>query len=177
MTRRALLALLLLGCGSAPDGGADAGPGGATQEFYRSGNRIKARFLVTPDGARSFVGWRDTERDEDCDFKLASDGKQRCLPSGATATGVFTDAACTVPLAWGGSCTSIPYVITTAGGWPCSSSKVFKAVPWSGATAYSGSAGGACIGFAYSLVAGYSYFIPGAEVSASDFQVATEALE
>jgi hypothetical protein len=42
-------------------------------------------------------GFHDTERDVDCSFTLASDGKLRCLPNGAESTFFFTDGACGSP--------------------------------------------------------------------------------
>lgn len=63
-----------------------------------SGSRLKARWRVASDGAREFVGWRDTERNEDCVFSLASDGQIRCRPQGAGFTMYYGDAACTQPI-------------------------------------------------------------------------------
>jgi len=42
-------------------------------------------------------GWHDKERDADCTFTLATDGKLRCLPTGASATVFFTDTTCSSP--------------------------------------------------------------------------------
>ncbi len=39
------------------------------------------RVGTTPDGAKTFFGWRDTQRNEDCAFANATDGQARCLPS------------------------------------------------------------------------------------------------
>lgn len=52
--------------------------------------------FVWPAGATSELvpGWHDTERDVDCTFALASDGKTRCLPVAAKASVFFTDDAC-----------------------------------------------------------------------------------
>lgn len=82
-----------------PDAGAVLGT--SQLDLYQSGSRIKARTLNTPDGAKTFVGWHDVQRNEDCVFLPAGDGKQRCLPlSGviisATST-EFADPACTIP--------------------------------------------------------------------------------
>lgn len=67
---------------------------------YQSGTRLKMRTLVTADGARAFLGWRDTQLNLDCGFSVAGDGRTRCLPSGnASYSGYFADSACTQPLA------------------------------------------------------------------------------
>jgi len=61
-----------------------------------SGSRLRARYYVGEDGARQFIGWHDTKRDEDCMFQTAEDGKLRCMPSvGAYALTYFADEACT----------------------------------------------------------------------------------
>jgi hypothetical protein len=66
-----------------------------------SGTRIKAKWLVTADGARQANGWYDSMRKEDCFFSMAADGKMRCLAGlgGGGATILFTDTACTQPIA------------------------------------------------------------------------------
>jgi hypothetical protein len=43
------------------------------------------------------LGWHDRDRNVDCGFKLASDGKMRCLPSSAEATIFSIDGACASP--------------------------------------------------------------------------------
>ena len=112
--------LLVVGCGcgsvSPPVGpGSDAAPGrdatteggggsGTGPDQYRSGTRIKMQTLTTPDGAKQFVGWFDTERNEACQFSTAADGVTRCLPTpmairftlASSTTGLFADMACTV---------------------------------------------------------------------------------
>jgi len=42
-------------------------------------------------------GFHDTERDVDCAFAKAKDGKIRCLPTGPRGAVFFTDASCTSP--------------------------------------------------------------------------------
>lgn len=49
----------------------------------------------TKDGApTSLVGFFDTIHETPCSLMEASDGKERCLPAAATATGHFSDPAC-----------------------------------------------------------------------------------
>lgn len=46
-----------------------------------SGSRLKARLGRTPDGAQIFLGWFDTQRQENCDFAIdMAAGIQRCFP-------------------------------------------------------------------------------------------------
>ncbi len=45
-----------------------------------SGSRLKARYASTPDGAKVFMGWYDSQLNEKCTFRLAEDGRMRCLP-------------------------------------------------------------------------------------------------
>jgi hypothetical protein len=61
-----------------------------------SGRLVPA--LIAQPGTSSLVrGWHDNERNVDCSFTLASDGKTRCLPAGGFATIFFTDTACKSP--------------------------------------------------------------------------------
>ncbi len=70
---------------------------------YQSGSRLKARVLVTADGARQFVGWRDTQLGLDCTFVTATDGKTRCLPQLGGIAVVYADSACSKPLVYAAS--------------------------------------------------------------------------
>jgi hypothetical protein len=84
-----------------------------------SGSRLKARYLVTPDGAKQFIGWHDAERNENCAFEFAADGQQHCLPVWVVPDGIFAggphfgsysaDAGCSQPLAHVGvGCPGVP---------------------------------------------------------------------
>jgi hypothetical protein len=66
-----------------------------------SGTRLKARVLVGADGSKQPTHrWQDTLRNEECTFRLAADGTQRCMPTSvATAYSVFSDPGCTSPAA------------------------------------------------------------------------------
>jgi hypothetical protein len=59
--------------------------------------RLVPALVSLPGGAGLSLGWHDTERDTDCTFARASDGKLRCLPTGAQATLFHTDDACKSP--------------------------------------------------------------------------------
>jgi hypothetical protein len=63
-----------------------------------AGTRIRAKNAVTSDGDRSWQGWHDSERDEDCEFMTGADGKLRCLPYNYEAKLYFADTACSDPV-------------------------------------------------------------------------------
>ncbi len=115
-TRIAIVVVLAHAACSGPGGpgsGGDDDPGnpsadapmggGKDASEATSGSRLKARTLVGDDGTRQFVGWRDTQRGEDCAFMVAADGVERCLPvesdeSASYSLNGFTfwsDSACT----------------------------------------------------------------------------------
>jgi hypothetical protein len=59
---------------------------------------VAAIFDETGAPTRDLVpGWYDTERNVDCSFRVAADGKFRCLPVAAPATLFFADASCQGP--------------------------------------------------------------------------------
>lgn len=77
------IALYVSGCAFGPD--IDKVPPGEYNPSEdvmggQSGLRLQRRMLVTPDGARQFVGWYDSELDENCSFRKMADGKQYCMP-------------------------------------------------------------------------------------------------
>jgi hypothetical protein len=89
--------------GNGTGGGSGGGGGGSADlapapqlDLYQSGTRIKMKVLTTPDGAKSFQGWHDTQLDIDCQFLAATDGQTRCLPLGTAYAQTFFAA--------GGSC-------------------------------------------------------------------------
>ncbi len=66
-----------------------------------SGARLKKKYLLGDDGTREDLpGWYDSQRLEDCNFMLASDGKSRCLPGAQNGYLAFTDPACSQPILW-----------------------------------------------------------------------------
>ncbi len=80
------------------------GNGGSSQGLgYENGTRLRARVVSTDDGARQFVGWRDTELEFDCAFNVAEDGARRCLPTvlidpTLSPDTYFADAGCSTPV-------------------------------------------------------------------------------
>ena len=70
--------------GSKGDSGEAGAQGDASETGGNvSGSRLKARYASTPDGAKVFMGWYDSQLNEKCTFMLAEDGNMRCLPSAA----------------------------------------------------------------------------------------------
>jgi hypothetical protein len=67
--------------------------------------RLVAVMLETDDGARTAFALHDTAGDFDCGLATATDGVLRCLPlsPAAVSTSLFSDAACAMPAAAGGS--------------------------------------------------------------------------
>lgn len=81
--------------GPMTDAAVDATP---VTPWYTSGSRIKLRTLNTPDGARQYLGWRDTLYGDDCEFRKATDGVTRCLPLDVTPhLSAYSDPACSLP--------------------------------------------------------------------------------
>ena len=78
-----------------PEGLPDAG---VELEVYKGGTRLKAKMLVSADGAKMFQTMHDTMLGEDCTFQTGSDGVIRCYPKFTSTTRFFADAECTVPL-------------------------------------------------------------------------------
>lgn len=102
--------------GAPSDAGArpDATTGTLVQDLYQSGTRIKARMLVTADGAKDFRGWKDTQINEACIFVPTTEAKTRCLPSGDGRgwAAYFADSSCTSPAALvGAGCSTPNYLI------------------------------------------------------------------
>lgn len=82
--------------GSKGDSGEAGAQGDASETGGNvSGSRLKARYASTPDGAKVFMGWYDSQLNEKCTFMLAEDGNMRCLPSASNASGEgFLDSQC-----------------------------------------------------------------------------------
>lgn len=97
------VALVIAACGTPGDAArADTPP-----EGYSDGTRIKARWItvVFADGAkgRTFAGWWDSERKEECvpsTLSAETTGAGWCIPTGYVAEpALFEDAACSKLLA------------------------------------------------------------------------------
>lgn len=95
--------------GSGGGSGASTSNGGTTSGGIASpvpdalaedGSRLRAVNYVAEDGAKQWAyKWRDTDRNEECTFGVAADGKTRCIPTALAIPGVYYgDASCSVPV-------------------------------------------------------------------------------
>jgi hypothetical protein len=94
-------------------GGAEQGDGVVDIPSAESGSRLRAQFLVTPDGDEIFRGFFDSLRGESCATRLTSDGTY-CIPLDVSITRQdvrdghitdfrqYADPACKQPVFWGG---------------------------------------------------------------------------
>lgn len=145
------------------------GQGGANAQGlgYVEGSRLKAKLLTGDDGASQFYGWRDTELDLDCSFRMTPDGL-RCLPQGPWVQATyFADAACTVPAAPQNTCDPAPTHVQQYADPLCSSEgvRIFRAGPKL-STAYQSTDGETCTEIGASQNA---YYAAEDEVAASAF--------
>lgn len=112
--------LLPQGDGGGPE---DEKPGGPISLFLPSdGTRLKARWLETPDGQRSFAGWYDSLLQIDCTIARLADGELRCMPRGLSdGSTVFADAACLrrAVISPRGSCETERYAHDSDSSDPC----------------------------------------------------------
>ncbi len=68
--------------------------------------RLKPTYNTSADGACWFQGWYDAEHDVACEFALTTDGSHRCVPRERPLTRAYTDASCTVPVAYYVACSA-----------------------------------------------------------------------
>lgn len=97
--------------GGGAGGGVGTGGGGGVSAaidvsvMFEAGARLRPRWLNTADGAKRFLSWFDTLRNQPCDWSNTEDGVVRCVPP-AEDVSIFLDAACTQPaLLTNASCT------------------------------------------------------------------------
>jgi hypothetical protein len=169
-----------LGSGSDANGsGPGSGPGSGQLDIYQSGSRIKMNVLSTPDGAKVFMGSRDTMLNIDCSFVPAADGVTRCLPAFSnpiafTPNPYFGDSACTIPVAQMTGCTTPTHVLQyPAPACPSGGYRVFS-VGAKYATAFVKS-GTTCTAFTSSP--SVTYYALGSEISPATFQSAALDVE
>lgn len=84
-----------------------------------SGSRLKAKWYKGVDGSKQWIGWYDSQRQEECSIARAADGKDRCLPItvfiqptiyNSAPTGYYGDATCATMLVTIG-CMGLKYVV------------------------------------------------------------------
>jgi hypothetical protein len=120
--------LVLVACSAAPNatpepasGSSGAGEGGSkgaggnapAAGGYEGGSRLRVVTIEGEDGSVQPAGWFDTERDEQCGFRAADDGRLRCLPLAANVSGYFLDAGCSTPAVFSPNCAPSKYVALT----------------------------------------------------------------
>ncbi len=153
------------GAGGNGQGGSGQGGSGVIPDATAatSGSRLRVRYYSGEDGSKQFVGWHDTQRNEDCTFRPAAD-----------------DAGCTQPVAIVAKtmCAGAPkYAYAPAG--QCSSGYTVLQVAgtYSAATIYQG-APGACSGTSTSSVSNlYDFYNTQGEVAVASFVAATQTVE
>lgn len=80
------------------DAGGPNGPNGPLDLslHYKSGTRLRTRWLTTSDGAKAFAGWRDSQRNQECRWEVVPNSGDRCVPPYPYYPGrVYSDAQCT----------------------------------------------------------------------------------
>src|SRR5688572_33384336 len=60
--------------GGGSQGGGNEGGGNTQALGYENGSRLRARVYAGTDGAKQFLGWRDTQLGVDCAFGRVADG-------------------------------------------------------------------------------------------------------
>ena len=81
-------------------------------EMTIPGPIVSEKILVTPDGAKQHLSFRDDKLDAECTFALMADGVTRCVPNAMEAPVYYGDSNCTKPFAVndysnnGGPCTA-----------------------------------------------------------------------
>lgn len=137
-----------------------------------SGTRLKAKYIKADDGARAPMAdvWHDSQRNEECRFQRASDGKQRCLPTSVNYAGYYADASCTQLLAYiQTGCTPTKYAgeaLQLCSGVSFTYNYYPLGAKVNPATVYVKS-GAMCVGT--SPLVGYDYYSTGGMISPSAF--------
>src|SRR5450432_1367376 len=125
--RRAWTLLAIVGiAGTSACGAATAQQGlGDDSAVWKSSRRLRAHLLDGGAGAKLFATWVDTKLGTNCEFAIAEDDQQRCLPSDELAgNGIwgYSDAGRTKPLTIASLRPAQPYFRLPATG-PCDGSQ------------------------------------------------------
>jgi hypothetical protein len=166
--------------GSGSSSGGKSSSGGPVPDAYadqtQSGSRLKAEYYVGGDGSKQWdYSFQDTARnDEHCSFSTAADGSIRCLPSGIQAGIFYSDANCSVSIAYVVTpCATTPaYATSTATTSACPAKyeyHVYAVASKYTGTVYTGTPG-SCSAYAAFPYAAYAL---GDEIAPGSFQQAT----
>lgn len=172
------------------NGTQEAGRGGIVDPVrpvhaQESGARLKARRLVSSDGASSFLGWYDAQREESCSFRVGTDGKTRCLPEGTLVVSIqyFADSSCSQPLARMNTCSSdAPYFLVVEETDDCAGTSKHsvrvRGEAFTGSTVYT-KVSETCTPTANNYVScsGTCYYPIGSEVPLSSFVALSEQID
>lgn len=137
------------------------------------GSRLKPKFRLGDDGAKEYLGgvWWDSDRNEDCSFAVAADGKTRCLPKGSDFR-YFADAQCATPMVLTqGTCSAPKYGISNveaACGLDAPATKVFAIGGATNPPMIYGKSGSSCFAIG-PTTPDWTYYTVGAEIPASSF--------
>lgn len=147
-------------------------------DTYVSGTRIKSRVYVADDGSKQWVGWKDTQLNLNCAYRLASDGQIRCLPSDVGfLIGNYSDSGCTQPLGYAtAGCAATAYLVESVNA-ACGGGAVRIRPTGSklGSQTIYSKVGASCVGTTMS--AAYDYYSVGAEIPPNTYQIATEQVQ
>lgn len=165
--------------GGANTGG--SGEGGASSEVagFVSGTRLRARYWEGEDGSKQFFGWRDTQLDIDCAYRLATDAQMRCLPAIIVDGGYFADTNCSVAvgLVRKGCAAPPQYVAVATTGAACpTGTKVTAYLAGAAANLVYYWDGGSCTNVTASVLQSFDAYALTA-VPASQFVAAQELVE
>lgn len=80
----------------AEDGSGIVDPVPSVKADPSHGTRLRAKVRTGDDGSKEYIAgiWYDSERQEDCVFAAAADGKERCIPPSQNTLILFADSAC-----------------------------------------------------------------------------------
>ncbi len=145
--------------------------------LYKSGSRIRARFGETPDGAKQFIGWYDSQLSINCLFAETSEGIFRCVPAPLLYAALYADAACASPLFM------VASDCGTVADWGMSTDecgrphRIFRrGTIYTDTVAYARS-NGTCTQTSLSYYTGTTFYTAGQEYPLSNFQTMTIYIE
>jgi hypothetical protein len=177
------------GKASDPTAGKSSGMGGIIDDMMdpvpdananENGTRLKAKYYAGSDGSKQFTfSWRDTQRNEDCNFAYLPGGELRCIPMSSAARVYFADAGCTAPLWVAAKAAASCYPVaaakygTVADATGCTQ-ELHTLQATTPTMVYSGTPAN-CLGSAAPDV--YTYYASSGKVPFSEFVAATEKVD
>lgn len=158
-----------LGGPSGSDGSGDHPTSIGVDRLALSGTRLKVRYVAGEDGSQVYKGMFDTQRNEECFFGIASDGQLRCIPTfdrAASASGYFSDAACTSPVFVAVCAANLGYIYNST----CPTQfRIFTLNTGLPPQTYIRDAQASCVATTLTPIAGYTYYTSAGEIAPSSF--------